>query len=146
MPRQKKRKMTIDSETESTPFIEKLKELCEGLYYISETDAEIFPFEGEKAEAVSADDILSQTKSAPDTAVEERSFSEIFDRLTAIEDWFGEEEKANAEKFSELRKYLEENLTDLKVFKLGRIKIDIYFVGLNAEGKLMGIKTKAVET
>jgi hypothetical protein len=41
---------------------------------------------------------------------------------------------------------LEGNLRDLRVFKVGRIELDIYVVGINSEGILMGIKTKAVET
>jgi hypothetical protein len=41
---------------------------------------------------------------------------------------------------------LEENLADLTVFRIGSIRIDIYVVGLDADGNLAGIKTKAVET
>ncbi len=40
----------------------------------------------------------------------------------------------------------EKNLRNLKVFKVGKIQLDIYVVGLDAENRLLGIKTKAVET
>ncbi len=40
----------------------------------------------------------------------------------------------------------EKNLRDLKVFKIGKIQIDVYVVGLDAEDNLLGIETKAVET
>jgi hypothetical protein len=147
MPRKRKKKMNLISETPKVnPFVEKVKELSAGLYYISETDAEILPFAGAKAEAVTKENILSQTNNAPDASVEERDFAEIFARLTELQDWFGEEENAIAAKFAALQKFLEENLKDLKVFKIGRIQIDIYFVGLDADGNLMGIQTKAVET
>ena len=147
MPKKRKKKKNIIAEPlKMNLFAEKVKELSAGLYYISETDAEILPFEGAKAEAVTQENILIQTNNAPDAPVEEREFAEIFARLTDIKDWFGEEEKATAEKFSVLQKYLAENLKDLKVFKIGKIQIDIYFVGLDAEGNLKGIKTKAVET
>ena len=135
-----------EKKPEANPFIEKVKEISEGLYYISETDAEILPFEGTKAEAVTKENILSQTNNQPDAPVEERDFAEIFARLTAMQDWFGDEEKATAEKFAMLQKLLEENLKDLRIFKVGSIQIDIYFVGLDANGNLMGIQTKAVET
>ena len=135
-----------EKKPEANPFIEKVKEISEGLYYISETDAEILPFEGTKAEAVTKENILSQTNNQPDAPVEERDFAEIFARLTAMQDWFGDEEKATAEKFATLQKLLEKNLKNLKVFKIGSIQIDIYFVGLDANGNLMGIQTKAVET
>lgn len=150
MKKKRKKKINVMNVMEEKPqanfFIEKVQELSKGLYYISETDAEISPFEGAKAEAVTKENILIQTKNAPNALIEERIFAEIFARLTAIKDWFGDEEKANAERFSALQKFLEENLKDLKVFKIGKIQIDIYFVGLDTEGNLLGIQTKAVET
>jgi hypothetical protein len=45
-----------------------------------------------------------------------------------------------------LRQFLEQNLTDLKVFRIGRIRLDVYVVGLDSEGNLAGVKTVAVET
>jgi hypothetical protein len=148
MPRRKRKKKTnLISETpKANSFVEKVKELSAGLYYISETDAEILPFVGTKAEDVTKEEILRQTNNKPDVSVEERDFAEIFARLTELQDWFGDEEKATAEKFLALQKLLEDNLKDLKVFKIGSIQIDIYFAGLDADGNLMGIQTKAVET
>lgn len=142
MPR--RRKMNLVSVTDDLP--ERIRKASEGLYYISETDAEILPFTGTKAESVTKETLLRQTGNDPGTPVEERSFAEIFARLTAVQDWFGDEEKQTAAKFAELKNLLEKNLKDLKVFKVGRIKIDIYAVGLDAQGDLTGIKTKAVET
>ena len=126
--------------------VEQIKRVAEGLSYISETDAEITPFAGEETEAVTKEEVLKQTKSAVDSPVEERGFAEFFARLTEIQDWFGDEEKKTAQKFVRLKELMEKNLKDLKVFKIGKIQLDIYVVGLNAESKLTGIKTKAVET
>ena len=128
------------------PLKEKIKKACEGLYYISETDAEISPFVGSRAEAVTEEEILNQMKSKPDAPVEERNFDELFARLTEIQDWFGDEENRTAQKFADLRDLLKSNLRDLKVFKIGKIELDVYVVGLDVENRLTGIKTKAVET
>lgn len=125
---------------------EKIKKAVEGLYYISETDAEIFPYSGGKTGEVSAETILSQTKTSNNPNVEERDFSQFFERLTKLQDWFGDEEKNIAQRFAELKHLLEENLRDIKVFKIGSIELDIYVVGLDKENNLAGIKTKAVET
>jgi len=127
-------------------LIEQIKSSAAGLYYISETDAEISPFIGKQTESVSGEVILSQTKSAAGLPVEEIEFTKFFARLTEIQDWFGVEEKNTAEKYLLLKKILEKNLRDLKVFKIGKIQLDIYVVGLDAENRLLGIKTKAVET
>jgi hypothetical protein len=145
----RKRKKMMISEGAKKPKVnltEQIKTAADGLWYISETDAEIFPFTGSKADAVTKENLLAQIGKPPDTPVEERGFDEMLARFITIQDWFGDEEKATAEKFAALKSLLEKNLTDLKVFKIGRIEVDIYFVGLNAEGKLAGIQTKAVET
>lgn len=143
----RKKKMNLKDETAAEQsLMEQLKAASEGLYYISETDAEILPFAGSKADSVTKEEILRQTNSQADANVEEREFGEIFARLTKMQDWFGDEEKATAERFSALKDLLEKNLRDLKVFKIGSIDIDIYFVGLDAENNLMGIQTKAIET
>ncbi len=123
-----------------------IKKITDGLFYTSETDAEILPFNGKKAQAVTFEEILAQTGNKPDSAVEERNFTEFFSRLTEIQDWFGDEEKTAAQKFTDLKDLLEKNLKDLKVFKVGKIQLDVYAVGLDAESNLIGIQTKAVET
>ncbi len=127
-------------------LFEEIKEASEGLYYISETDAGILPFVGRKADEVSKEEILNQTDSSASANVEERDFEEFFERMTKIQNWFSEEETANARKFAELKYLLKRNLRNLKVFKVGEIEIDIYFVGLDEKNILKGIKTKAVET
>jgi len=134
----------VDSQTNYQ--VEKIKNAVQGLYYISETDAEILPFEGKKTEVVTKEELLSQTGNAGNLTVEEKDFAEFFARLTEIQDWFEDEEKETAQKFAQLKELLEKNLRDLKAFKVGKIQLDVYVVGLNNEGKLLGIKTKAVET
>ncbi len=146
MPKRSKMNKIKDTKTEPDKFVEEVRKLSEGLYYISETDAEIIPFAGEKAAAVTKEEVLRQTKAAAETPVEERNFAEIFRRLTAVQDWYGEEEKETAARFGKLMDFLEKNLKDLKVYKVGSIQLKIYFVGLDAEGRLRGIQTEAVET
>lgn len=143
--RKKKKKFT-ESAINKNELATEIEKIVVGLYYLSETDAEIVLFCGNKAESVTVEEILEQTDNAAETAVEERDFNEFFARLTIIQDWFGDEETKNANRFAELKKLLEDNLRDIRVFKIGKINLDIYVVGLNAESNLMGIKTKAVET
>jgi hypothetical protein len=123
-----------------------LSEASTGLIYISETDAGITPFEGGPAGEVTAANLLAQAGAAADSPVEERGFDEIFERLTRVYDGAGEEQAARANRFAALKDLLAQNLRDLKVFKVGRIQVDIYMVGLDADGNLSGVKTQAVET
>jgi hypothetical protein len=147
MPGKRKSLMFSDkAKRPKTNLTEQIKSAAEGLWYISETDAEIFPFTGSKADSVTRENLLAQIGKPADTPVEERDFEEMFARFIKIQDWFGEEEKATAEKFAALKSLLEKNLAGLKVFKVGQIELDIYFIGLDAEGNLTGFQTKAVET
>ena len=144
--RKKKMRIVEKTDVKKSDLLKRIKKIAEGLYYISETDAEIFPFSGSKAERVVVEEVLKQTESAVDAPVKERDFNEFFTRLTERQEWFGEEEIVTADKFAELKRLLECNLRDLKVFKIGRIELDIYVVGLDSENNLTGFKTKAVET
>ncbi|HEX9963228.1 MAG TPA: nuclease A inhibitor family protein, partial [Pyrinomonadaceae bacterium] len=104
-----KKKKSLKSEPNET-LAEQIRKAAEGLYYISETDAEIFPFEGTKTDAVTKENLLSQTADKPDAPIEERDFEVFFTRLTKIQDWFGDEEKQTAAKFARLKELLESNL------------------------------------
>ena len=123
-----------------------LTQACEGLTYTSETDAPVTPFLGAATDAVTKEIILRQTGPAPETSVEETTFEAFFTRLTAIQDWYGEAEKARGARFAELQTLLEESLRERKVFRIGQIRLDIYAVGIDKDGCLMGVTTKAVET
>lgn len=136
----------ILKESPSRNLVEEIKKALQGLIYISETDAEILPFVGTTTEKVDREEIVKQTKAASDAPVEEKEFSAFFARLTEIQDWFGDEEKETARRYAALKEILEKNIRDLKVFKIGKIELDIYVAGLDSENTFLGIKTKSVET
>jgi len=135
-----------ENDRRESELFHKIELACDGLIYISETDAPFLAFGGQPADAVTANVILQQTGLAADAPVEERDFAEFFARLTTIRDWYREPEKARAQKFLELQKLLEGDLRELKVFRTGHIQLDIFAVGIDKEGCLMGVSTKAVET
>ena len=120
--------------------------VCEGLVYISETDSPVQPFVAGVTGEVTARTILQETGKDASTPTEERDFGQFFERLTTLKDWYGDTEKARAKKYLELQKLLEENLFDLKVIRIGNIRLDIYALGLDKDGRLTGVSTFAVET
>lgn len=124
----------------------RFSEEVRGLYYISETDAEIVPYFGEKAEAVTGEEILLQTRRSADEKLEEIAPDAFFGQLTRLQDWFDDARRDRAARFSRLYDELKSSLRDLHVFRIGLTRIDIYVVGLDADGRLAGIQTKAVET
>lgn len=131
---------------EKDSFADAVGKACKGLYYVSETDAEILPFFGGKVTGGPRETILREIGLKNETTVEERAVADLFSRLTKIREWFTPVEHRNAKKFLEMQKLLEDNLEDLTVLRIGRIQIDIYVVGIDKARNLAGIKTKAVET
>ena len=129
---------------DSEALMQKISELADGLAYISETDADIIPFAVGPARSVDAASVAKAQTG--EQYVTELSLQEFFQRLTSVQAWHGEKERERARRFALLEHLLEENLREIKVFKVGRIRIDIYVAGLDKNGNLVGVKTKAVET
>jgi hypothetical protein len=115
-----------------------------GLTYLSETDAGIKPYFGGRVQTIEISHLTG--KNDAERKHEKLDPQKFFDRLTKEKDWFGPREKERAKRFTLLKRLLEDNLHDLKVFRIGHIQIDIYVVGIDADGNLAGIKTRAVET
>lgn len=123
-----------------------LEKACAGLTYLSETDAEVEPFFGGKVEILNTQSFLETIGESEKKPVEVTGARQFFERVSKIHDWHTVSQKKNAEKFTALRKLLESNLSGLRVFRVGRIRIDIYIVGIDRDGNLAGVKTHAVET
>jgi len=60
--------------------------------------------------------------------------------------WHDARQIKRAEKFEELKHLLAAELSGLKVFRMGRINVDIYILGIDQDGSIARIKTRAVET
>lgn len=128
------------------PVFEAIARACEGLVYISETDApvEAFCIDRGQSETVS---VLKQLDGSPAAApVKEIDAVAFFTRLITVKDWFGDSEKSRAKKFLELKELLEESLHGLRAFRLGEVRVRYYVAGVTADGRLAGVKTSAVET
>ncbi len=125
---------------------EQIAEAAEGLIFISETDAPIDPFRWEQADEVTVETVREMAQIDVDSPAEEADVDAFFSKLTAKKEWFGDRENERAERFAELFDVQRANLRDLRVFRFGRIQVSICVVGLDAEGCLAGVMTKAVET
>lgn len=146
MPRRKKLKKNRQKPGTAESLSRQIAKAAAGLTYLSETDADITAFNGEKADAVTKENLLLQIGKANDLKVEEKGFNEFFQPLVEIKDWYGDDERKMTEKFLALKNLLQQNLIEKKVFRLGKKEIEIYVVGLDRESVLRGVQTKAVET
>lgn len=135
-----------ENEDNSTALRDRIAAACEGLIYVSEMDAPVTAFFGSTVSAVTGEIILQQMNLSGDTPVVETDFNAFFEWLAGNRDWYGEAEKLRAKKYSELHKLLGDNLIEPKVFRVGLVQLDILAVGIDSNGHLLGITTKAVET
>lgn len=119
---------------------------CEGLVYISETDAPVTPIDLGAADSIDGEAILQRAGLKAVTDVSEVDAKKFFAKLTTIKDWQSESQRTRAKKFLALQKVLEKHLRSLRVYRFGTVRIDILIVGLDDAGQILGVRTKAVET
>lgn len=123
-----------------------LSNACEGLYYVSETDAEIVPFVTDEIKDISRESILQYCGANSSSNIEIVEQATFFTKLTQMKDWFGPADIARAERFLRLQQLLLSQLTGIKVYRVGTVRIDIILAGHDKSGNVAGIRTIAVET
>lgn len=138
----KKTQKKFRSAKETKGFsLEEFSRLTEGVIFISETDAGLEPF----VKFHGAQEHSEKPRSSAEDS-EEVSFEKFFDRLTARREWHTAADHKSTAAFSKIRKYLEKHLTDLRVVRHGKVRIDIVVSGKTPDGSLAGFRTRAVET
>ena len=91
-------------------------------------------------------DIVQQTGHAQDTPSEIVELKDFFQPATQEQDWYSSAEKATAQKYQNLVRTIESNLSDVKVYRIGEAEIDVYIVGRANSSDLAGLSTKVIET
>jgi hypothetical protein len=135
----------------STAILAELEKAADGLLFPSESDYPLQAFLWLRSEVgagalVTPEELLKYKGYAADTAVEAVDFERFFRNVIQEEDWHEEEERASARRFRALVETLQRNLSDLKVFKVGRRKRDVYVVGRTPADDFAGFSTTVVET
>jgi Nuclease A inhibitor-like protein len=133
---------------QSTDLLSQLDAAIADLLWLSEIDA---PFEVKHwsypADAPLTTETLLQLTNQPPTApIKMLAVDDFFAGATEEQDWFGEEEKAIAARYRELVVLLKQHLSQLTVYQVGEVNLDLYILGKLAAGDILGLVTKAVET
>ncbi len=128
-----------------TELLEALREATRGLTFMSESDYpfEVFDWGGTEPTPEFLRGLDGSDVAAP---VEMRTPAKFFRAATSEPDWKGADELAVARRFQKLQRLLEENLSDLKVFRIGEVNLPVYVVGRSADGNWLGVSTRVVET
>ena len=119
------------------PVVEALRKASTGLQFTSETEAGFEPFLWEGGDKLTRQRLLGLAGAEKGTAVEEDTLDRFFHAVPP-------EDKA---KFDKLAKALREQLSDIKVYKVGdEAEKQVYVVGKTKDGRWAGLKSTVVET
>jgi hypothetical protein len=131
----------------SNEITEKLKQSSADLLMMSESD---YPFEvflwTAQANGLTTQKLLQLTDHPHNSPIEEVTLDYFFRNCAYEQEWHDEQQKQNVKKFQTLVQILEDNLNEIKVYRIGTIDIDVYIVGKTPSGDLAGLSTKGVET
>ena len=118
--------------------LDALKQAAKGLQYTSETEAPLEAFLWEDTSAkLTNQRLLALAGEEEGTAVEQES----------LDDFFHAVPPEDKEKFDKLAKVIEEQLSGVKVYKVGdEAEKRAYIVGKTKDGKWSGLKATVVET
>lgn len=125
-----------------------LQTAIDHLQWISESEYpfETFDWSSQAISELTDKKLLELTQHPLDANVETQDLGTFFEVVTQPQDWYGDEEIATMKQYQQLVATLKQHLTNLKVYRLGEINLDIYIVGQTPDSHLAGIATKAVET
>ena len=126
-------------------LLNQLRSLTANLLWMSEAD---YPFEVFiwDEQTITPEQLKEKTGHSLDCPVEATEIDKFFKRAVKEEDWHNEEEAAEVKRYQELVERLKQNLKDIQVYRLGKVEVDIYIIGVTANAHIAGLSTKAVET
>jgi hypothetical protein len=124
---------------------DKITTAAKGLYYISETDHPFTVMETPAGEPIETQliKISGQQTGAP---VEQTSLPYFFRNMVKADPNGPAEDEQIAKRFQALQLLLEQELKDITVYRIGQVNIDAFIVGKEANGKLLVLQTRLVET
>jgi Nuclease A inhibitor-like protein len=136
--------------------IDRLKSLVEGLSWMSESD---YPFEvaslPELSESPTAETLLQLTGKDGTCPVTEMSVQELFvpairagaqAHATALQDGYGDKELETMQRFQTLVQWIEAHLSEVRVYRIGEIEIEVYIIGKTELGDWINLSTRIIET
>jgi hypothetical protein len=126
-------------------IIDRLKQATTDLLWSSESD---YPFEivsWEPGIELTPTDLFSNIYDT-DLAIESIPLTDLFEPVLTIEDWYEDAELALVDRYKNLLDSINTNLSEVQVFRVGEVEIDVYIIGKTPTGDIIGLKTQSVET
>lgn len=123
-----------------------LQQVTEGLLWPSETDAAFEVVIWPDLDQITTESLRDRLHLNPETPILIQDFYDFFQPVTQEQAWHNAEERAERERYQALVEFLSDNLSNLQVFRIGEVEINIYILGYTTHNQVMGLYTQAVET
>ena len=129
-------------------LIDCLEEAIANLQWTSESD---YPFQviywaQHTLAELTIPRLLHLTEHSPDTPVVSLDLKKFFSRSTQPQTWHGPKEQDTVRQYQHLVETLRHHLSELAVYQVGEMEVDIYILGQTPSNTVMGLSTKAVAT
>lgn len=123
---------------------ENLARLTQDLLWMSEAD---YPWKiiSYDCSNITPEQLLEQSNLPSNTPVETVTIERFFAPALREQSWHNEEERETRNRYQQLFNFLNDQLNDLIVYRIGEVEIDVYILG-TVEDKTVGLKTTVVET
>jgi hypothetical protein len=130
----------------ANPALNILRKATKGLLYMSEKDAPYKVLALKEGETPTVANVVELLHAPAGSPVEEVAFGTFFAALTKVQKWHAEDDKAIVRRYQDLVGVLRETLSNLKVFKIGAVRVKIAIMGKTAAGTWAGLETDSLET
>jgi hypothetical protein len=134
----------LDAPITPDALLARLDELSRGLLFPSEQDHPLTPVRWGEVEP-SPDALRVELDVPAGTPVKAASVRDLFAPLLAPPDEGGVE-PADAQRYRDILGILEQHLTALSAYEVGRADVDILVLGQHPSGVWLGLRTRVVET
>ncbi len=127
-------------------LLAELAEASAGLLFMSEDD---HPFQSvcwKNQTEVTPQFLRRIANQSEDALVKTESLERFFAHAANEQAWHRPEDRETARKYQRLLRLFDENLENVKVYRVGERHIAAYIVGKNSEGSWVGLSTRLLET
>jgi hypothetical protein len=127
-------------------ILKELQRSTTGLMVMSESD---YPFEVvgiESNQKLSHDALRKLAGSNADETIVLGDVDSFFRTSVSEPEWKNESQVATARRFQNVVKILKEELSDVRVYKIGKIDISVLILGKSPQGNWLGLSTRVIET
>ncbi len=136
----------IDGCQSDTELVEQLATACLGLVWSSESD---FPWQvicRSDTNSLDSRVLLQHYNYAPETKIETTTLESFLAPATQVQKWHNQSERNQTHRYQLLQKLLQENLSEVRVYLVGEVTIDVYILGIYCDRLVVGLSTKIVAT